>query len=446
MNSREIAFEILYDIFKNGAYSNISLNKHFKKYEIEDADKNLIKEIVFGTIERKYTIDYFISFYIKNKLDNLDLNTLIVLEMGIYQLEYLDKIPNYAVLNETVNLAKKVTNLYKSKFINAVLRNFQRKSKKIEFPDRNKDFIKYLCIKYSFPEWIVKRLVKNYPKDKTEKILIALNEKPEICFRMNSLKIEKEDFINYLKEHNIDYKEGYYNEEAFYLKIKDAQSNDLYKKGYIQVQDEASMLVSKVLSPKEGDFIIDVCSAPGGKTTHIAQLMNNEGTIVAFDVYKHKLKIIEDNCKRLGIKNVKTELFDATKINSKYINKADLVLTDVPCSGIGIIKKKPDIKLKRLSEQDILNLVEIQYSILNSSSNYVKVNGFLVYSTCTLGNEENMDIIEKFLNNNSNFILVDISNELKNFDNASLKKGFIQITPDLYPIDGFFICKMKRIK
>jgi 16S rRNA (cytosine967-C5)-methyltransferase len=221
----------------------------------------------------------------------------------------------------------------------------------------------------------------------------------------------------------------------------------LYKEGLIYIQDEASMLVSKILNPNEGETVLDVCAAPGGKTTHIAQLMKNTGNVVAFDLHPHRLELIKENCKRLGITNVKAEAFDSTFVNDKYLEKADKVLADVPCTGIGIIRKKPDIKLKNYTKSEISQLVETQYKILDSSSKYVKKDGFLVYSTCTIGVEENHNVIMKFLKEHPNFRLVDIKAEMPsglNIETASL--GYIQTTPLEHGIDGFFISKLKRIK
>lgn len=447
MNIREIVFNILYDIFINEAYSNITINKYLKKYNIKELDRRFIKNLVFGTIEKKYTLDYIISFFSKRKIANIDKKALIILEMGLYQLKYMSKVPAYAAVNESIELAKKITGHGLAKFITAVLRNYKRRENDIKFPERDKDLKEYLCINYSYPEWIVKRLLNNYDSDTVEKLLKSLSKKPKICYRINTLKTDKAELENILKSKGFKYEYGILIDEALYIDIKDVESNELYINGYIYVQDESSMLVSKILNPKQGDLIIDVCSAPGGKSTHVAQLINDEGEIISFDIYKHKIDLVNKNCKRLGINSVRTEIFDATKVNEKYINKADRVLVDVPCTGIGIIRKKPDIKLKSIDERDIEELNEIQYKILESSSKYVKKGGYLIYSTCTIGKEENQDIIDKFLKNNKNFKMIDITDDVpKNLNSDTLSKGYIQITPLDYGIDGFFISKMQKIE
>ncbi|SNX55594.1 16S rRNA (cytosine(967)-C(5))-methyltransferase RsmB [Thermoanaerobacterium sp. RBIITD] len=445
MNSRDIAFKILYDIIVNKGYSNIILNKYLSNSDITDVDKNFIKEIVFGTIERKYTIDYVINILAKSGIENIDSKVLIILEMGLYQIKYMDKVPDYAVINESVNLTKRYVGKYASKFVNALLRNYLRKLNLIEFPDQNNDIIKYLCVNFSFPEWIVERLLNNYDKNFTIEILKSLNEKPRISYRLNTLKFSPLQFENELKSKGLHYSKGLYYEEAYYIDIKNVDNNELYKNGLIQVQDEGSMLISKILSPKHGETVIDVCSAPGGKTTHLSQLMENSGNIIAFDKHQHKINLINKNCKRLGINNVMTMVFDSTKVNSDYIDKADKVLVDVPCTGIGIIRKKPDIKLKNYTKNDIDKLNNLQYLILNSSSKYVKKGGYLVYSTCTIGKEENFDIVDRFLNENNNFSIVNLTPFLPDILRPYVnEKGYIQLLPNINHIDGFFVCKIQR--
>ncbi|MBE0068318.1 16S rRNA (cytosine(967)-C(5))-methyltransferase RsmB [Thermoanaerobacterium thermosaccharolyticum] len=445
MNQRDIAFKILYDVLAKKGYLNIVLNKYLNNNEIEDVDKSFIKEIVFGTIERKYTLDRIIDHYSTKGIKKIDDKVLIILEMGLFQLMYMDKVPDYAAINESVNLAKKYIGKYASKFVNAVLRSYLRNTKQIKFSQPDENLIEYLSFKYSFPEWIVKRLLNNYDRDATESILESLNGKPEISIRLNTLKIDGKNFEKKLNDRGLKYKKGMYNNDAYYIDLKNITNDEIYKDGLIQVQDEGAMIISKVLSPKPGDMVIDVCSAPGGKTTHLSQLMNNKGKIVAFDVYEHKIDLIKRNCRRLGVDNVDAFVFDSTKVNSEYIDKADKVLADVPCSGIGIIRKKPDIKLKNYTKKDFDELNNIQYRILSSSSKYVKKGGYILYSTCTIGKEENINIVDKFLNANKEFKIADIRPFLpQNLVHFVDDKGCIQLLPNLNNTDGFFICKMQR--
>ncbi|MGB9809239.1 MAG: 16S rRNA (cytosine(967)-C(5))-methyltransferase RsmB, partial [Caldanaerobacter sp.] len=393
MKPRELAYKILYDVIIKKAYINISFSKHLQKEKIKEIDVAFVKELVYGVIERKYTLDFILSFFVKKFPDA---KALLLLEMGLYQILYMGKVPDYAAINETVEVAKKFLGKKMASFLNAVLRNYLREREKVRFPDRQ-DLRLYLKVTYSYPDWIIERFLKNFGEKKSEELLISLNEKPEISYRVNTLKISPEEFEKKLKEKGITYKRGYYLKEAFYIDLKNPENHPFYKEGLIHPQDEASMLVSKILAPQKGEMVIDVCAAPGGKTTHISQIMENTGEVIAFDLHPHRLKLIEENSKRLGVLNVKAELFDATSVNEKYLGRADKVLADVPCTGIGIIRKKPDIKLKHYDETEIRNLIEKQYNILKSSSLYLKREGVLVYSTCTIGKEENQEVIDRFL-------------------------------------------------
>lgn len=445
MNQREIAFKILYDVLAKKGYLNIVLNKYLNNNEIADVDRSFIKEIVFGTIERKYTLDRIIDYCSTKGIKKIDDKVLIILEMGLFQLMYTDKVPDYAAINESVNLAKKYVGKYASKFVNAVLRSYLRNTKQIKFSQPDENLTEYLSFKYSFPEWIVKRLLNNYDRDATESILESLNGKPEISIRINTLKIDGKNFEKKLNDRGLNYKKGLYNNDAYYIGLKNITNDEMYKEGLIQVQDEGAMIISKVLSPKPDDMLMDVCSAPGGKTTHLSQLMNNKGKIVAFDIYEHKIDLIKRNCRRLGIDNVDAFVFDSTKVNSEYIDKADKVLVDVPCSGIGIIRKKPDIKLKNYTKKDFEELNNIQYRILSSSSKYVKRGGYILYSTCTIGREENINIVDKFLNENKEFKISDIRPFLpEKLTSYVDDRGCIQLLPNINNTDGFFICKMQR--
>jgi len=442
MNARELAYRILYDVVVKKAYINISFAKHLRNDEVKEVDAAFVKELVYGVIERKYTLDFILSFFIKKSADT---KALLLLEMGLYQLLYMDKVPDYAAINETVEIAKKFLGKKGASFLNAVLRSYLREKEKVKFPDKQ-NFPYYLKVTYSYPDWIIERFLKNFDADKVEKLLASLNEKPEISYRVNTLKISAEELQEKLKREDISYKKGYYLEEALYIDLKNPESHPIYKDGLIHPQDEASMLVSRILSPQKGERILDVCAAPGGKTTHISQIMENTGEVVAFDLHPHRLKLIEENCRRLGVTNVKTEVFDATFVNESYLEKADRVLADVPCTGIGIIRKKPDIKLKSYDKEELRGLIERQYRILKSSSLYVKKGGVLVYSTCTIGREENQEVIERFLKEHKNFEPADISEDLPlNLKVKTSDLGYIQTTPLEHKIDGFFIAKLKRI-
>jgi 16S rRNA (cytosine967-C5)-methyltransferase len=444
---REIALKILYDINQKGAYSNIAVNKYLESSELQKIDKAFITELVYGTLRWRLTIDWIIGQFStlrRNKISDWVLN---ILRMGIYQLVYMEKVPQSAACNESVKLSKKYGHKASSGYVNAVLRNVARNRDKIVYPDKNKEYIHFLSIKYSHPQWMVDKWVKAFGGEFTEKLLAGNNEAADFTVRVNTLKISRSKLIEELKREGIEAVEGKYTEEALVIKNPSSVSRlESFKKGYFQVQDESSMLAVKVLDPQPGEFIMDVCSAPGGKASHIAQLMENRGTVLARDIYEHKISLIESNIYRMGLNIVKTEIFDATVIDCNYVMKADRVLVDAPCTGLGIIRRKPEIKWSRNME-DIKEITKLQAKILRVSSSYVKPGGVLVYSTCTINPEENEEIIREFIGSNTEFKTQDISCMLpENMIKPESSRGCIQMFPNIHGTDGFFIARMRRMK
>jgi len=445
MNPREGALIVLYEVNEKEAFSNIALNKELRNNSYSQLDKNLLTEIVYGVLENQIYIDYVIAQFSTFDIKKMNSYTLNLLRIGIYQLLFLDKVPSFAAVNETVNLSKKYCKKTTG-FINGVLRNVQRNMKNIKLPKREDNIIKYLSVKYSHPEWLVKTFLKKFDQNFVEELLKANNTKPELYVRINTLKISIDDCINLLVEEGYIVRQNPLIREAVAVKgMHNIDQSKVYKKGYIQIQDVSSMLVAKILDPKEGEYIIDVCSAPGGKTTHMAQLMNNKGTIIARDIHEHKLKLVEKNAERLGIQIINTENFSGNDLDEKLIGLADKVLVDAPCSGLGIIRRKPEIKYRKQAE-DANSITSIQYDILKNASKYVKIGGELVYSTCTIDVRENDDIVEKFLTDNPSYILININDDYKDLIPGEHTKGTIQLYPNVHNTDGFFISKIKRIK
>lgn len=443
--AREVALKILYDIDEKGAYSNISINRYFSGNKLKDLDKTFITELVYGTIKRKLTLDWVIGKFSSIKLSKISPWIINILRMGTYQLLFTDKIPETAACNESVKLAKRYGHSASSGFVNAILRNIAKNKSNIKYPEKDKDILKFLSVKYSYPEWIIKKWIDSYGESFTEELLISNNETPELSIRVNTNKISRDDLIEELHKSGYDTIKGKYINESLIIKNPDSIANmESYKKGFFQVQDESSMLVAKVLDPKPGELVIDVCSAPGGKATHIAELMKNKGMVIARDIHEHKIKLIESASKRLGLENIRTELFDATTVDKSYIHKADRVLVDAPCTGLGIIRRKPDIKWER-STYDAENIIELQKKILHASSTYVKTGGTLVYSTCTINHDENEKVVMSFINENKFFKLEDISEYLpENLHKDEAKKGYMQLFPNVDRIDGFFIARLIR--
>ncbi|MBC6003967.1 MAG: 16S rRNA (cytosine(967)-C(5))-methyltransferase RsmB [Paeniclostridium sordellii] len=441
MNARRLAFKTLYDIERNKNYSNISINKNFKDIDISDQEKGLATELIYGVIENKYYLNYIIDKLSKIKSKKMSTYVKISLWLGIYQILFLDSIKDHAAVNESVALIKKYDKK-SSGFVNAILRNVIRNKENIMEIDK-KDIVEYLSIKYSYNQWLIRKWIEEFGQEFTEDLLEANSEKPNLYIRSNTLKINRDELINKLREQGIDCSKVNGIDEAIMVKnLKNIENNKLFKEGYFTVQDISSMLVGKVANPKEEKLVLDVCSAPGGKTTHLGTIMKNTGQVISRDIFDHKLKLINNTVKRLGLKNIKVENFDALNIDENSIDKFDYVICDVPCSGMGIIKRKPEIKFKK--EEEIKDLPIIQKKILNNASKYVKLGGNLIYSTCTIHDEENINVVKEFLNVNDNFELVPIDEVNVDLDNQD--KGYIKIYPNIHGMDGFFIAKLKRVR
>jgi len=442
--ARETALKIIYDINQNNAYSNISINKHLESGNLRELDRAFITDLVYGTVKWLIQIDYIIDKFSSVKLKKLSPWIINILRLGIYQLLHTDKIPVSAACNTSVDLAKRYGHQASSRFVNAVLRNVAKNIDSIPYPDKA-NVAEYFSIIYSHPKWMVEKWILLFGAQFTEALLKSNNEVPDFTIRINTLKTSRNELVEGLHKKGIKTQTGKYIKEAVVLVNPSSITRlEAFKNGLFQVQDESSMLASIVLDPKEGELIIDICSAPGGKASHIAQLMNNKGTIVARDIHPHKLKLIENTAARLGIDIIKTEMFDACQLDEKMLGKADKVLVDAPCSGLGIIRKKPDIKYSNtLNELD--ELISLQRKILYNAAQYLKVGGCLIYSTCTLHPEENLDNVLAFLSENNQFKLIGFEELLpKNLNINSSREGYIQIYPNINQTDGFFISKIIR--
>lgn len=439
--AREISFDILSNIYNENAFSNISINR-FLKDETDKRKENLVREIVYGVLENDIYIDYIISKASNIKMKKIHPKILIVLKIGIYQLLFMDNIPSRAAVNESVNLAKKHGHGGSVRFVNGVLRNIDRNKEKYMTIDQEDDASR-ISIKYSHPKWMVKRWIKEYGVEFTESLCEANNETPKLNIRVNTLKTNKNKLKRDLMDKGFILEDGKYSTDTLIVE-NPSKINEIkeFKEGHFTIQDESSALVAQIMNPKAGSTVIDLCSAPGGKATHIAEKMNNKGRIIAKDIYEHKLKLIDENAKRLGINIIEVGISDALKMDNSLTNKGDYVLVDAPCSGLGLIRRKPEMKINK-KEKHIKTLSKLQMKILNNAKNYVKIGGTLVYSTCTLEKEENIDLIKEFLKANSNFRLVNMEDMVKKSENLeTLEKGYIQLYPHIHNTDGFFISKM----
>lgn len=436
MNSRSIALKILDRVLNEGAYSNLVLSSELNNSDLNDKDKGLVTEIVYGTIRRKNSLDMLISTFVKD-ISIMDKRVLNILRIAIYQLKYLDKVPSYAACNEAVEQAKKISDRW-GKLVNGVLRTYGKKGESgLKFNNK----ITELEYKYSFEPWLIRLFIKQYGEKDAIKILDSLNFTPKVTVRVNSLKSDYDSVFEELEENGYNIEEGYICPEAISIKGgKNIEGNKLFNEGKITVQDESAMLVAPLLDLNSGDIVLDLCSAPGGKTTHIAELLENTGEVLAFDLHKNKLGLIEENCKRLGINNVKLEEMDATELNVNLIGVGDKILIDVPCSGLGIIKRKPEIKWNK-NRNELKEIVRIQRDIMENAWQYLKNGGTLVYSTCTLNKAENKENIEWFLDKHKDCTLENIF--VGNGENIKYTNGMVTIIPNEY-MDGFFMAKLKK--
>lgn len=428
---REIALKVLYEVDKDDAYSNIALDEALKQarrnfHEIDQRDIGFISEIVYGTISWRFTIDEVIKKYSNIRIKKISPWILNILRMGIYQILFLDKVPKSAAVNEGVNLAKRYGHKASSNFVNAILRKIDKKDYEGFF--KIKDDVERISKTTSMPVWIVEELLKQNTIEETEKICKASNLKPKLSIRVNTLKTNRETLKKELEKEKIKVKEG--ETERFLLleEAKNIENLESFRKGEFIVQDEAAGYIANVLNPKQNEKVLDACSSPGGKTTYMAELMNNQGIIKAWDLHEHRIKLVDNVARRLGITIIQTEVKDASIYEESYFEFFDKILLDVPCLGIGVLKRKPDIKWKRKKE-DIEKIIKIQKAILENCSKYLKLGGEVVYSTCSILKEENEDIIDAFIKKNKNF---EIQEKIQIYQNEKT--------------DGFFICKMKKNK
>lgn len=425
--NRRVAYHTLMDVETKKSYSNITLNHNIKR--IKPDSPALVRELVYGVLKNKIYLDYIIRPFLKEPIEKIKTSDLIILRLGVYQIKFLDSIPNYAAVNESVKMAKKYCR-GRDKFINGVLRSFIRSGKEIELPDKTKNEIDYLSIKYSYESWIIGLWLEEFDSvNFVEKLLEAGNATPNFVVRVNSLKISRDDLKTRITSKGYEATEGILSKQALYLKGSDLLDSKLYANGMFSVQDESSMLVVDTLDPEPGELVMDVCAAPGGKSLAIAERMNDKGQVIARDIYRRKLSIIDKDAERLGINIIQTGTWDATRLDSLMIDKADRVLVDAPCSGLGVVRRKPEIKFKK-QVADIEELPRKQMSILSISSEYVKPGGVLVYSTCTISRNENQRVINDFLRRNPNF----------------KKEEERQLLPNVDKTDGFYICKMRKEK
>lgn len=429
-STRFTALELL-NKMDGKAYSNLILNSALKESGFSERDKSFVSKLFYGVVERKLTLEYIISLYSSKPLPKLDKSVLNILKMGVYQLLYMDNVPDSAAVNESVTLAKQCGKSSAAGFVNAVLRSIIRDGKNVTFPD---DDIKRMSIEYSCSEELVRQLCKDYSLEAIRHLLGNSVTEHKTYLRVNSLKIDTKTLIGEFERLGIRAEECSCAENCIFVEnLGSVENSELFKSGFFHVQDLSSQVCCKALSPKAGETVIDICSAPGGKSFTFAEMMNNKGRILACDLHEKRVRLIKNGAERLDITIIKALQNDA-KIFNESFPEADKVLCDVPCSGFGVIRSKPEIKYTDL--EAVKGLPKVQYDILTTAAKYLKCGGELVYSTCTLSRTENDGVIDRFLSENKNFAPAEImgSNDYK-----------LTIFPKDFECEGFFISKIRKV-
>jgi 16S rRNA (cytosine967-C5)-methyltransferase len=452
---RAICLDILNRVKEADLHPDHLLTDSFKRYRyLSSLDRSFLTELTYGVLRWRGKLDWVIRHFSKIPFGKIELETLNILRLGLYQILFLSRTPSSAAVNESVELAKRIRGKGGAGFVNAVLRSAIRQKDEIRHPDIVENPTLHISVVQSHPLWLVQRWVKEMGVEETLKICIFNNQISPLTLRTNTLKINRKDLIEKLWQKEFNPSPTAYSKEGIVLNDPPPTSElPFMKEGFYIIQDEASQLVTSILDPKPGERILDACAAPGGKTTHIAQRMENQGEIYALDLNKRKLGLVKEMSQRLGTKIIKTIKGDAgQRLSVPTGMKFDRVLADVPCSGFGTLRKNPDLKWKRM-EKEIKRLNELQYSILKNLSVYVKKGGILTYSTCTVFHEENEDVVQKFLDGHPEFQLDRIDDVASAFIaggkseafRSFIQNRFFKTFPPKNKMDGFFVARLIKL-
>ncbi|MGD6793675.1 16S rRNA (cytosine(967)-C(5))-methyltransferase RsmB [Metabacillus indicus] len=441
-NVRETALETLLMIEKNQAYSHLLLNSMIKKHGVKEIDIPLLTEIVYGTLQRRDTLDFYLAPFIKNakKTEQWVKN---LLRLSVYQMVYLDRVPERAVFHEAVEIAKHRGHKGIASFVNGILRSIQRQG--LPSTAEIKDEAERIAVETSFPLWLVKRWISQLGAADAKKMCEATLTPPSVSARVNLMKNTRGELMEQLLAKGFQIEEGDLTADAIKSLKGSLVQTEEFKEGRFTIQDESSMLVARTLAPEKGDAVLDACAAPGGKSTHIAEILENTGTVYSLDLHKQKVSLITEQAERLGLTNIKTETMDSRKVHERFKNEQfDKILVDAPCSGLGVVRRKPDIKYTK-SAEDVKRLSQIQLEILSSAAPLLKKGGTLVYSTCTIDSEENGQVVDKFLAEHSEFELDSaMADRLPEAAKPYADGGQVQILPHYFGTDGFYIASLRK--
>jgi 16S rRNA (cytosine967-C5)-methyltransferase len=436
-DSREISLDILLEILERGGYSHIILRQALNKYQyLDKSERAFISRIVEGSVEYLLQIDYIINSFSNTKVSKMKPVIRTILRMSVYQLLYMDRVPDSAVCNEAVKLAvkRKFTGL--KGFVNGVLRNISRNKEGLGWPDDS--------VRYSMPAWIVSMWEETYGRETAVTMMESFLKNKKTTVRCNFAKASKEEILQSLKKQGTEVSESGISEAMLCIEKYDyLEGLEAFQKGYIQVQDLSSSFVGEIADPQKGDYVIDVCGAPGGKSIHIADKLDGTGMVEVRDLSLLKINMVEENMKRCGFLNIRTKVQDALVADPDSVEKADIVIADLPCSGLGIIGRKPDIKYRMMPEA-LESLAALQRNILSVVQAYVKPGGRLIFSTCTINRKENEENARWFLEHFP-FDCISLEGKLgEGLDSAAANREFIQLLPGIHPCDGFFIAAFQK--
>ena len=441
LTARLGALTVISQVLDEGAYTNIALNRFLREHKLPDMERRFLTELTYGTIKALGTLDWYLAACLSRPLAQVDKKLLQLLRLSLFQLLYIERIPDRAAVNEAVTLARQTGGEGAAKFVNGVLRGFLRRREAGGFalPDAQKDDAGFLAVKYCHPRWLVKRWLGVHGREGTEKLLAFNNSSAPLCLRVNTLTTTRDELLRLLIEAGAEARPSIWSADGIVcgktpaLEQVFAKMHDAF-----YIQDESSMLVSDVLQPQPGETVLDLCSAPGGKATHIAQRMQNKGRIIAGDIYEHKIKLINDNAARLGISIIEASVSDAAVVQQKLFGCADRVLLDAPCSGLGVLRRRAEARWRK-TRADMKTFPPLQLRLLENAARYVKEGGRLVYSTCTIEQSENHYLVKEFLEKHSEWRYAGVKHPL-----TGEVLDELQLLPQHDGIDGFYICALER--
>jgi len=445
ITARDMALQVLKAVEEEGAYAGPALNRVLEKYRPAKLDRAFATELAYGALRSLNTLDWVLSRFLKKPLSAQTVWVRNILRLGVYQLLFMDRVPPSAACNEGAGLARKYGRGGAVQFVNGVLRNVARGMNEIRFPERTEDLVAHISLRYSHPSWLVERWLDQFGEVDTIRLCQADNQPAPNTARANTLKVTRAELAGRLAEEDLAVAETAFAPEGLiidgFYSIKQLSS---FQEGLFLMQDEGSMLAGRALAPAPGTRVLDACSAPGSKTTHLAQLMGNRGEILAADIHPHKLSLIQDNCRRLGVTIVRCLSADARNLPGDFKHWADYALVDAPCSGLGVLRRRPDARWR---SRELPALVRLQGEILERVSDCLRPGGVLVYSTCTINREENHDQVRRFLNRRTEFEMTDLRRFLPgalDYGEGGLARGYIQLLPHIHGTDGFFIARLQK--